>query len=177
MKQNPIASGKLNAAILLILIWLAGSAAAFYWFFLHHYGVFDEHRLWQQQPLLPLQVQHKFASELKPDAHWQAVLITDSECSCSSFAKEHLGRMQKRQPELAIKLLDLKETKAVELELIATPLLLLFQKQQLVYAGPLATDLMCSDNASVLDGIINGTTLLPGFWLNGESTACRCLTT
>lgn len=167
-------NGKVKAAVVLLALWIAGSAAAFYWFFLGHYGVFDQQGLWQQQPLLPVQVQHKLKQQLVPDAIWQAVLITDSNCNCSSFAKEHLLRMQQRQPDLAIKELGLVEAKALGLDIIAAPLLLLFQNQQLLYAGPLATDLMCSDNASLLDGIINGTTRLPGFWLNGESSACRC---
>ncbi|WP_264343207.1 DUF6436 domain-containing protein [Rheinheimera sp. MM224] len=159
------------------MLWIAGSAAAFYWFFLGHYGVFDQQAVWQQQPLLPAQVQHKLKQQLVPDAVWQAVLITDANCSCSSFAKEHLLRMQQRQPDLMVKELELDDAKALGLNVIAAPLLLLFQHQQLLYAGPLATDLMCSDNASLLDGIVSGTTQLPGFWLNGESTACRCLTT
>lgn len=171
-------NGKVKAAVVLLALWIAGSAAAFYWFFLGHYGVFDQQGLWQQQPLLPVQVQHKLKQQLVPDAIWQAVLITDSNCNCSSFATEHLLRMQQRQPDLIVKELELTEAKALGLtlglDIIAAPLLLLFQNQQLLYAGPLATDLMCSDNASLLDGIINGTTRLPGFWLNGESTACRC---
>ena len=171
---------RVKAAVVLLMLWIAGSAAAFYWFFLGHYGVFDQQGLWQQQPLLPVQVQHKLKQQLVPDAIWQAVLITDSNCNCSSFAKEHLLRMQQRQPDLIVKELELDEAKALGLtlglDIIAAPLLLLFQNQQLLYAGPLATDLMCSDNASLLDGIINGTTRLPGFWLNGESTACRCVT-
>ena len=171
---------RVKAAVVLLMLWIAGSAAAFYWFFLGHYGVFDEQGLWQQQPLLPVQVQYKLKQHLVPDAIWQAVLITDSNCNCSSFATEHLLRMQQRQPDLIVKELELDEAKALGLtlglDIIAAPLLLLFQNQQLLYAGPLATDLMCSDNASLLDGMINGTTQLPGFWLNGESTACRCLT-
>ncbi len=113
-------------------------------------------------------------SSCSPSRLWQAVLITDSRCSCSSFAKDHLRRTQQRQPHLAVKMLELTEAKALGFKVIAAPLLLLFQNQQLIYAGPVATDLLCSDNASLLDGIVSGTTLLPGFWLNGESTACRC---
>lgn len=82
--------------------------------------------------------------------------------------------MQQRQPDLVVKELELAEATALGIDIIATPLLLLFQNQQLLYAGPLATDFMCSDKASVLEGIISGLTVLPGFWLNGESTACRC---
>jgi len=167
-------TGRVKAAVVLLMLWIAGSAAAFYWFFLGHYGVFDEQGLWQQQPLLPAQVQRKLKQQLVPDAIWQAVLITDSNCNCSSFAKEHLQRIQQRQPDLIVKELGLAEAKELGLDIIAAPLLLLFQNQQLLYAGPLATDLMCSDNASLLDGMISGTTQLPGFWLNGESTACRC---
>jgi Domain of unknown function (DUF6436) len=171
-------NGKVKAAVVLLALWIAGSAAAFYWFFLGHYDVFDQQGVWQQQPLLPKQVQIKLNNQLLPDRLWQAVLITDPNCSCSSFATEHLLRMQQRQPDLIVQELELDEAKALGLtlglDIIAVPLLLLFQNQQLLYAGPLATDLMCSDNASLLDGIINGTTRLPGFWLNGESTACRC---
>lgn len=176
MKQNPVTSGKLKAAILLVLLWLAGSAAAFYWFFLSHYGVFDQQSQWRQHPLVPQQVQHMLNQYLESHSKWQAILITDSDCSCSSFAKDHLSRMQQRQPDLAIQPLSQTQAEKLGLNIIAAPLLLLFQHKQLIYAGPLATDLLCSDNASVLDSIINGATLLPGFWLNGESTACRCPT-
>lgn len=164
---------RLKAAVALLLVWIAGSAAAFYWFFLSHYGVFDSQAIWQQRPLDPLHVQAAVGSHLTKTP-WQALFVQDPDCSCSSFAREHLQRMQQRQPDLLITEVTLAEAKALGLNLVATPVLLLFQQQQLVYVGPLATDFMCSDNASLLDGIVSGTTLLPGFWLNGESTACRC---
>ncbi len=167
---------RVKAALVLLLLWIAGSAAAFYWFFLVHFGVFDEKGLWQQKPLQPVQVQAQFSQLLRTEAAWQAVLITDSGCSCSSFASDHLRRLQQRQTGLSVQELDLSQAQALGLDLIATPLLLLFQHQQLWYAGPLATDLLCSDNASLLEGLIRGSTQLPGFWLNGESTACRCVT-
>ncbi len=166
---------RVKVALAVLLLWIAGSAAAFYWFFLGHYGVFDQQGLWQQQPVQPQQVQVQLRPLLTSEP-WQAVLITDPQCSCSSFAKEHLLRIQQRQPGLNVQQLELAEARAFGLDIPAAPLLLLFQHQQLIYAGPLATDLLCSDNASLLDGIISGTTQLPGFWLNGESTACRCLT-
>lgn len=166
---------KAKAALMLLIIWIAGSAAAFYGLFLGHFGTFDEKRLWQQQPLLAAQTEQKLRQQLLPDRHWQAILITDSTCSCSSFAKQHLERLQQRQPELATTQLSDSEAKALGLDSPALPLLLLFNQQQLIYAGPLATDLLCSDNASLLDKIVSGASQLPGFWLNGESTACRCL--
>jgi hypothetical protein len=173
LKDQPV-TRRVKAAVLLLFVWITASASGFYWFFLGHYGVFDELSVWQHQPLLPEQVQSKLNQQLLPDRRWQAVLITDSRCSCSSFAKEHLQRLQQRQPDLTGKELELAEATALGIDIIATPMLLLFQNQQLLYAGPLATDFMCSDNASVLEGIISGLTVLPGFWLNGESTACRC---
>jgi hypothetical protein len=166
---------KTKAAVALLAVWIAGSAGAFYWFFLGHYGVFDENLLWQQRPLVPEQVQSQLRHQLQPDSRWQAVLISDPQCSCSSFAKEHLLRLQQRQPNLLVTELTTAQAQSLGLEVIAAPLLLLFRQQHLLYAGPLATDLMCSDNASLLDGIVAGNTVLPGFWLNGESTACRCL--
>lgn len=167
---------RVKAALVMLLLWIASSAAAFYWLFLGHFGVFDEEGLWQQKPLQPVQVQAQFSQLLRPESAWQAVLITEPGCSCSSFASDHLRRIQKRQSSLRIEELDLAQAKALGLEPIATPLLLLFQHQQLLYAGPLATDLLCSENASLLDGIIESSIQLPGFWLNGESTACRCVT-
>jgi hypothetical protein len=168
-------TGKTKAAVLLLLLWIAGSAAAFYWFFFSHYGVFDATGQWQQQPLQPALVQQNLQALLKSEPQWQAVLITDAACSCSSFAQEHLQRTQQRQPHLAITELDLSSARQLGLTIVATPLLLLFHQQQLLYAGPLATDLLCSDNASLLDGMVSGSSRLPGFWLNGESTACRCI--
>jgi hypothetical protein len=166
---------KLKAAIALFLLWLGGSALAFYWFFLSHYGVYDQQGLWQQQPLVAAEVQQQLNTMLIPNAPWQAVFVSDSSCSCSSFAKEHLQRIQQRQSTLVVSELTLQQATELGLKVVATPLLLLFQHNQLSYAGPLATDLLCSDNASVLDGIVAGTTRLPGLWLNGESTACRCV--
>lgn len=166
--------GKTQAALALLLLWIAGSAAAFYWFFLSHYGVFDVAGKWQQQPLQPTFVQQTFNHLLKPDQQWQAILITEESCSCSSFAKDHLQRMLQRLPNLIATNIDLQTAEQSGLTIVATPLLLLFERQQLLYAGPLATDMLCSDNASLLEGILSGTSTLPGFWLNGESTACRC---
>jgi len=166
---------RVKAAVVLLTLWIAGSAAAFYWFFLSNYGIFDQKGLWQQQPLIPAQVQMRLQHLVRPNRNWQAVLITNTACNCSSFAREHLQRIQQYQQDLSIQEISLTQAKELGLDVIAVPLLLLFQHQQLMYAGPLATDVLCSDNASLLDGIINGTTQLPGFWLNGESTACRCI--
>jgi hypothetical protein len=166
---------RVKAAVVLLALWIAGSAAAFYWFFLSNFGVFDEQGLWQQQPLLPAQVQLQLNQQLVPDIPWQAVFVSDSSCSCSSFAREHLQRIQQSQPTLAVIELTLQQATELGINSIATPLLLLFQHNKLIYAGPLATDLLCSDNASVLEGIVAGNTQLPGLWLNGESTACRCI--
>lgn len=69
---------KAKAALMLLIIWIAGSAAAFYGLFLGHFGTFDEKRLWQQQPLLAAQTEEKLRQQLLPDRHWQAILITDS---------------------------------------------------------------------------------------------------
>lgn len=168
-------SWKIKAAVTILLLWIAGSAFAFYWFFLGHYGLFDQDLRWQKQPLSAAQVQSQLSLQLVPDSKWQAVLITDPHCSCSSFARDHLLRLQQRQPGLVITELTVTAAQTLGLQIIAAPMLLLFQHQQLLYAGPLATDLMCSDNASLLDGIVAGSTVLPGFWLNGETTACRCL--
>lgn len=174
MKDQPV-TRRVKAAVLLLFVWITASAAGFYWFFFGLYGVFDPQGLWQKQPLVPEQVQYTLGQRLLQGRQWQAVLITDLNCNCSSFAKDHLLRLQQRQPDLVSTELTLSEAKRIGLNPVATPVLLLFENQQLIYAGPLATDLMCSDNASVLDGIITGTVSLPGLWLNGESTACRCV--
>lgn len=166
---------KLKAALALFLLWIGGSALAFYWFFLSHYGLYDPQGLWQHQPLVAAAVQQQLNTVLEPEVQWQAVFISDSSCSCSSFAKEHVQRIQQRQPQLVLSELTLQQATALGLKVVATPLLLLFQHKQLTYAGPIATDLLCSDKASILDGIVAGTTRLPGLWLNGESTACRCV--
>lgn len=168
-------TGRVKAAFVLLMLWIAGSTAAFYWFFLSNYGVFDEQGLWQQQPLVSLKVQQQLNTVLKQNVQWQAVFVSDTRCSCSSFAEEHLRRIQQRQPNMVITELTLQQATDLGLESIATPLLLLFQHNKLTYAGPLATDLLCSDNASILEGIVSGNTQLPGLWLNGESTACRCI--
>lgn len=160
------------------MLWLVCSVAAFYSLFWSHYGTFDPQGDWHQSPspqLSPDQVSRLFQNE----AEWQGVLITDPDCQCSSFAKEHLQRLQKRHSSVEITIIDLNDLetlqKTLDLKVVASPLFILFKNQQLLYAGPLATDRLCSDNASILDGIISGTTVLPGLWLNGESTACRCL--
>ncbi len=175
MKPQPVTL-RVKAAALLLVMWIAGSATVFYWYFIRVYGVFDQQGLWEQQPLLQQKVQLHLIQQMEPVRDWQAVLITDLDCICNSFAKEHLLRLRQRHPNLAITEMQITDTRLIGLNLVATPLLMLFHQQKLVYAGPLASDFMCSDNNSVFDGIISGTTLLPGFWLNGGSTACRCVT-
>lgn len=169
---------RFKIAILLLVVWIGCSVFAFYGFFLSHYGVFDEHREWNQHTALVIQGSENVSLQWSTNAQWQAVLISDKSCSCSSYAKEHLQRMRQRQASLETRELELADAGSLEqslqLKIVATPMLLLFQNQKLMYAGPLATDLMCSDNSSILDGIINGTSQLPGVWLNGESSACRC---
>jgi hypothetical protein len=168
----------MQIAMTVLIIWLVCSVVAFYQLFWTHYGTFDPHDDWPQHPSpqLPLgQVKSLFLS----DTEWQGVLISDRNCQCTSFAKEHLQRLQQRYKTVEFKeieLLDVEQLEATfDLKIVATPLFILFKNKQLVYAGPLATDLVCSDQASILEGIIQGTTQLPGIWLNSESTACRCL--
>lgn len=150
---------RFKIAILLLVVWIGCSVFAFYGFFLSHYGVFDEHREWNQHTAPVIQGSENVSLQWSTNAQWQAVLISDKSCSCSSYAKEHLQRMRQRQASLETRELELADAGSLE------------QSLQLKI---LATDLMCSDNSSILDGIINGTSQLPGVWLNGESSACRC---
>lgn len=178
MSLKVAASGKLKIALTVLMLWLVCSVTAFYNLFWSHYGTFDPQGDWHQSPspqLSPDQISRLFQSK----AEWQGILITDPDCQCSSFAKEHLQRLQTRHPLIEISTLELNDLTQLQatfnLKVVASPLFILFKDQQLLYAGPLATDRLCSDNASILDGIITGATVLPGLWLNGESTACRCL--
>ena len=67
----------------MLLLWIASSAAAFYWLFLGHFGVFDEEGLWQHKPLQPVQVQAQFSQLLRPESAWQMVLMVKSKLAFS----------------------------------------------------------------------------------------------
>ncbi|WP_337879793.1 DUF6436 domain-containing protein [Rheinheimera sp.] len=157
----------------MLLLWMGCSAAGLYYFFASHYGVFDPTGQWQQQPWPELDIRQL---QLGPVAatEWHGVLIADENCSCSSFAREHSKRLAEQQPNLQIIELPLSQAQQ-QLTLMATPVFLLFRQQRLVYAGPLATDLLCSEQQSLISSLLTPEQRLPGLWLNGESSACRCL--
>lgn len=165
-------SGKTFWASVVLVLWLVASAAGFYYFFASHYGMFDPTGQWQQQPWPELDVQ-QLGLTPNADSEWQGLLIADDSCSCSSFARAHSKALAEQQANLTITELPLRQAQQ-HLRLFATPVFLLFRHQRLVYAGPLATDLLCSEQQSLISALLSAKQQLPGVWLNGESSACRC---
>ncbi|MDX5407918.1 MAG: DUF6436 domain-containing protein [Chromatiaceae bacterium] len=163
--------GRLIAALLLFAGWIALSSAALFYLGQRHYGEFAAAQLWHADPLL--------LSALALPVEDSVVLlhVMQEACPCNYRARVH-QRALAQDPNLSQvqhHVINAEVLAQSGFQLPATPAVLVFINGKLHYAGPYASGPLCALDDSFILPILKQRVILPGLWLNGDATACRCL--
>lgn len=162
-------------ALALIVIWLGASTFAMYWFTFSDYGEFDPQQEWLgATPSITLS---QLGVAATPDSDMHIVHVQEQGCSCNRYVNNHIDILsaQSTLAEREQHWMSAQQVEHAGLRVPATPMALIFQNNQLLYAGPYATGPFCAVNDSLITDILTGTTKLAGGWLNGLVKSCRCL--
>lgn len=160
-------------AWVVLVSWLGLSTLAMYVFVFADYGEFDPHQQWLGwQP--PEDIGEKLSLADDND-QWSIVHVRGDHCSCNSYLNTHLEDLTRDHAGVAQ--LDASIDSLDEYGFIvpATPMAMIFQGQQLVYAGPYASGPFCASEDSLISDLLEQRTQLAGTYLQGLVKACRCL--
>src|SRR5690554_4902886 len=102
----------------------------------------------------------------------QVVHVRAPFCSCNPLADQHVAALPQNVQQ-HWRSADSLQAHGVTLP--ATPAVLIFQQNQLIYAGPYASGALCSVENSLIDDILTGKQQLAGTFYNGMVRTCRCL--
>ena len=156
------------------LIGVAATAWLLYALTFANYGEFDPEQRWLgATPTLNLNVLLADSSSARDSSGLILVHVRESFCSCNPLANAHTATIPEHveqhwvSPETVI---------AAGFDLPATPAALIFENDQLMYAGPYASGAFCAVEDSLIDSLLTGEQPLAGTYLNGLVRACRCLT-
>ena len=150
------------------VLWVIATAALLYHFTFANYGEFDPEQEWlSSQAVLQLS-----DLELPATASLTLVHVRSPYCSCNPLADAHSKTVPE---EVAQHWLTASDVAAQGFTLPASPAALIFDGEQLIYAGPYASGAFCSVEDSLIEDILNGEQRLAGTYLNGLVKACRCL--
>ena len=155
------------------LVWVLATGWLLYSLTFANYGEFDPEQRWlgsaqsiQLNALVP-------AAESKvANSGLTLVHVRSSLCSCNPLADGHTATVP---DDVEQHWVSADTVQAAGFDLPATPAALIFDKGQLIYAGPYASGAFCSVEDSLIDTILTGEQALAGTYLNGLVQACRCL--
>jgi len=161
---------KLPLALLLFVSWIVVSSVLLFYLGNRHYGTFAAELPWQTGSV---SLQDLAISATEP---LQLVHVFDEHCVCNTRARAHIRKLNINQTfaGTAQHFLSPAKLLAHGFSLPATPAVLIFFNGELKYAGPYASGVMCAVDDSLIVPILKQELMLPGLWLNGDTTACRC---
>lgn len=151
-------------------LWVLATALLLYHLTFANYGEFDPQQKWLSHGDTQLQL-----SDLEfPVADALALVhVRTPYCSCNPLANAHSETVP---DQVAQHWLTAAELESQGFPLPAAPAALIFDGDQLIYAGPYASGAFCAVEDSLIEDILNGGQQLAGPYLNGLIRACRCLT-
>lgn len=153
---------------LFCVTWAIVTAVVLYHFTFGNYGEFDPEQRWlNAQPEIQLQDLNLPATDSLTLVH-----VRTPYCSCNPLADAHSKTVPEQVAEHWVSVNDLQQQ---GFELPASPAALIFDGQQLIYAGPYASGAFCAVEDSLIEDILNGEQRLAGTYMNGLVKACRCL--
>lgn len=160
-------------AVAVLIAWVSLSTLALYYFIFANYGEFDPEQHWlgwqpptQLGQLLALSTDHQ---------QWSVVHVRDEGCSCNAYLAAHLADLSAEHPQLDQRNASVGTLNDYGFIVPATPMAMVFQGQQLVYAGPYASGPFCASEDSLIDDLLSQRTQLAGTYLHGLVKACRCI--
>ncbi|MBU1312342.1 MAG: hypothetical protein KKE30_22675 [Gammaproteobacteria bacterium] len=162
--------GRLQLALLLFSLWIIVVSAVLFYLGQRHYGVFAPDQVWHNSDI------DVSAFGLTASAGFQVLHVFADGCVCNLRAKAHIRQLDKQlQPEQAEQyFFSPDQIVSAGFTLPATPAVLIFSHGKLLYAGPYASGPLCAVDDSLIAPILQQQVILPGLWLNAETSACRC---
>lgn len=151
-------------------LWVLLTAWLLYQFTFANYGEFDPQQQWLSQADTLLQLSDL---ELPVSDALTLVHVRTPYCSCNPLANAHSESVP---DQVTQHWLPAEALEKHDFTLPATPAALIFDGNQLIYAGPYASGAFCAVEDSLIDDILSGHQQLAGPYLNGLIRACRCLT-
>lgn len=149
-------------------LWVSATAGVLYHFTFGNYGEFDPQQRW-----LNVQSQLRLQDlDLPVTDSLSLVHVRAPYCSCNPLANAHSNTVPEHVAQHWLQASDLEP---LGFELPASPAALIFDGEQLIYAGPYASGAFCSVEDSLIEDILNGEQRLAGTYMNGLVKACRCL--
>lgn len=152
----------------LFTIWVGITGAVLYYLTFGNYGEFDPRQEW-------LQIQHSPSIEqlgFKPADGLTLIHVRDAYCSCNPLANAHTSIVPQDVPQ---HWLSAEQLRGTGFSVPATPMALIFDGEQMIYAGPYASGPLCSPGNSLIEDILHQEQQLAGLYLNGLIRSCRCL--
>lgn len=140
------------------------------------YGEFASNSNWSLRAMSSVQLEIS-ALGIDDNAGIQVVHVLQDGCICNDktlLHKAEFSNLYQLSPSAQFER-SVKDVAAAGLDLPATPAILIFNANKLLYAGPYSTGPMCSISDSLIAPILLQQVSLPGTWLNGEAKACRCV--
>ncbi len=158
----------------LFVIWVVLASAGLFYFGNQHYGLFAGDSDWQTSAPVTFNLA---ALHIDANTGIQVVHVQQPQCICNSMAQQHIARFVSdyQVPVAAQHQRAIADVAAAGFSIPASPAVLIFDNGQLLYAGPYATGPLCSVSDSLIAPILLKEVQLPGLWLNGEASACRCV--
>lgn len=163
--------GRLRLALLLFSLWIIVVSAVLFYLGQRHYGVFAPEQVWHSRDI------DVSAFGLTASAGFQVLHVFADGCVCNSRARAHIRQLDKQLTPVQTEQYFFSPDQIVSAGFIipATPAVLIFSQGKLLYAGPYATGPLCALDDSLITPILQKKIILPGPWLNGETSACRCI--
>ena len=104
------------------------------------------------------------------------IIVTDPDCGCTKQAQPHLKQLAAFSKAQNITLINIEQTASLQILLPATPAAVVINdKGDFVYAGPLSQGLGCAQGSGFVETVINN--LVAGFnseLLLNKTSGCYC---
>lgn len=152
----------------LFTLWVGLTGAVLYYLTFGNYGEFDPEQDWLQVQTSPQLNELGFTST----DGLTLIHIRDPYCSCNPLANAHISTVPDDVPQHWLSADELRDT---GFAVPATPMALIFDGDDMIYAGPYASGPLCSPGNSLIETILHEEQRLAGLYLNGLIRTCRCL--
>lgn len=147
----------------MLLVWLIAMSAVLFWWRFTDFGAFDSQSIWLDGS----------PTHLNGDVQGRVMYHVRGDCLCGQLADQHVALLPKEssyeQREVSV-----QEMQAMGMPVPATPMLVVANNGEVVYAGPYASGPSCSPENSFIPLITSTNSQITTPWYNGATNACRC---
>ncbi|KPW02296.1 DUF6436 domain-containing protein [Pseudoalteromonas sp. P1-11] len=156
-----------------IALWLVLTVSGLVYYQYNQLRVFDSYGVLEQPGWFTQFKQHIGFTAAK---HNSLIIVTDPDCGCTKQAQPHLKQLAAFSKAQNITLINIEQTASLQILLPATPAAVVINdKGDFVYAGPLSQGLGCAQGSGFVETVINN--LVAGFnseLLLNKTSGCYC---